>query len=141
MKSYGDLSIKRKLQLVITLTAGAALIAACSALLAYDRASLRRGMINDLSILAGIVGENSTAALTFNDAKAAEETLKGLRAKPHLVAACIYGADGKPFAVFRRTGEAGFEPPAPQSEGSAFGDNRLVVFHAITFGGQPIGTV
>ena len=141
MKSYGDLSIKRKLQLMITLTAGAALIVACSVLLTYDLASLRTGMVSDLGILAEIVGKNSTAALSFSDPKAAEDILIALRAKPHLIAACIYSIDGKPFATFRRTGTPEFKPPLPQADGSAFGPNRLVLFHRIIFAGPPIGTV
>ncbi|HEV2425791.1 MAG TPA: response regulator [Terriglobia bacterium] len=140
MRSYRDLSIKRKLQLIITVTAGAALTAACSALLAFDRASQRTWMVNDLGVLADMIGENSTAALAFNDPKAAEEILRGLRARPHLVAAYLYDANGSVFARFRRTGASATAPSAP-IEGVAFESNRLIVVHRITLSGQRLGAV
>jgi len=115
MRLFRDLSIKRKLQLIIMLTAGAALVVACGAFLAYDRLAFRSTMTTDLSILAEIVGSNSTAALSFNDPKAAEEILRGLKAKPHIVAAAIYTSDGKVFARYiRADAQQEFQPPPPQ---------------------------
>jgi signal transduction histidine kinase/DNA-binding response OmpR family regulator/HPt (histidine-containing phosphotransfer) domain-containing protein len=140
--SFRDLSIKRKLQLIIMLTAGAALLVACGAFLAYDRMVFRSDMRNDLSILAEIVGSNSTAALSFNDPKSAEEILKGLKAKTHIVAASIYTNDGRVFGRYVRADvQQNFQFPPPQPNGSAFGENRLVLFRRIILDGQGIGTV
>src|ERR1051326_6687857 len=139
MTTYGNLSLKRKLQIMMMLTAGAALALACFALLAYDRSSLRSAMRNDLAILADIIGENSTAALSFNDPQAAEEILNGLRAKPHLVAARIFGPNGQPFATYQMAGQAAKMPDLPGPEGHAFGRDRLTLFHRISLSGPPLG--
>ena len=142
MRSLRGLSIGRKLNLIIMLTAAAALLVACGAFLAYDRVAFRNTMRSDLSILAEIVGANSTAALSFNDPRSAEEILRGLKAKPHIVAASIYASDGRVLARYvRGDAQQDFQLPPPQRNGSAFGENRLDLFRQIILDGQIIGTV
>src|SRR5579863_2450493 len=142
MPGYRSLSIKRKLQVMIMLTVGAALILACCAFLAYDTIQFRRSMVHDGETLAEIIGSNSTAALTFNDAKAAEELLSGLQAKQHIVSACLYSSDGRRFASYRRKGaNAGSLPAAPGPDGSKFAGGHLLLFHRVVLEGQTVGTV
>ena len=76
------LSLKKKLQAVIMLTVAAALLLACSALMTYDVASARSAMRSEAEILAGMVVENCTAALTFEDIGSANQLLRGLNAQP-----------------------------------------------------------
>jgi two-component system, sensor histidine kinase and response regulator len=138
---YRDLPIRYKLRLIVMLTVGAALIMACGALLLsyyyMQRDSLRR----DLSVLAEITGENSTAALSFGDQKTAEELLSGLRAKRSILTAAIYSADGKVFASYRR--DRGAAPPAfPRNEDSgSFKNSRLHLFQQILLKHQSIGAI
>ena len=47
---YRNLSVKRKLQLIVMFTVGAALTLACAAILAYDQVEYRQEMRNDLAI-------------------------------------------------------------------------------------------
>ena len=66
---------------------------------------LFRGFLQrDLSALARIVADNSTAALSFNDPKTATETLGALRARPHVAGACIYRLDATTLATYARQG-------------------------------------
>ncbi|HEX4807762.1 MAG TPA: CHASE sensor domain-containing protein, partial [Bryobacteraceae bacterium] len=95
---FRNASIKRKLQIIIVLTCGIALSFSAFAFLSGDLYLMRSGLVSDLSILAEMTGTNSTAPLTFNDRDAAAETLKALRAQPHITAACIYSKDGDVFA-------------------------------------------
>ena len=60
--AFRDLSIKRKLTLVIMLTSTAALLLACGAFVAYELLTFRDVMTQELETLAGIISENSTAA-------------------------------------------------------------------------------
>jgi len=53
-----------------------------------------------LTSIADIIGQNTTAAMTFGDVRAAEETLSGLRNNPHIIAAYIEYADGSVFAEY-----------------------------------------
>jgi signal transduction histidine kinase len=142
MISIRNLSIKSKLRLINMLTVGAALALAILAFIGNDYGAFRKALGSNLSILAEVIGENSTAALSFNDSKSAAKILSGLKGQPHIVSACIYSADGRAFAQYRRKGEVGpFSPPAPQTEGSTFSEGRLKIFHTITLDGQPIGTL
>jgi two-component system sensor histidine kinase/response regulator len=143
---YRNLAVRLKLRLIIMLTVGSALVLACTAMVAYDQIVARTDMRNDATVLAEIVGSNSTAALTFRDRRAAEELLSGLKAKQHLVAAILYTDRGAPFAAYRRsggpraTGTLGAAPP-PRPDGSWFENDRLIVFQHILLNGQTAGVV
>jgi signal transduction histidine kinase len=91
-------TIKRKLLLISMMTTLTALIVACVALLMYDQITFKQKMVDDLSTLAEIIGNNSTAAITFNDKQAAAEVLASLKAKPQISLAEIYLTDGSCFA-------------------------------------------
>jgi Periplasmic sensor domain len=85
---------------------------------------------------------NSTAALSFGDQNAAEELLSSLRAKPHLRVAFIYSADGNLFAAYRRVGvPKSSAVPKPETAGSRFESDRLVLFHQIRLGDRQVGTL
>jgi hypothetical protein len=90
--SYRNLPIKYKLHLLTLITGIGALTLALGAVVAY------------------IFGSNSTAALSFNDPKAAEELLSGLVAKRSILCAYLYTPDGQVFSGYRRDAEPG-EPP------------------------------
>ena len=70
---------------VIMATTTAALLLAAIGIVTFDTFFFRRSLKRDLSALARIIADNSTAALAFNDPRAASETLAALRARPHLV--------------------------------------------------------
>ncbi len=105
MRGFQNLSIQRKLQLIIMLTVGAALVLVDVASLTYDRVTFQRDMKRDTSILARIVGSNTTAALTFNDTKAAEEILNFLKREGYLVES--RGHSEKGMTARRKTGGNG----------------------------------
>src|SRR5271170_1437359 len=141
-RAYRNLSVKRKLQLIVMLTVGAALTLACTAILAYDQVEYRREMQNDLAIQAEIFAANSTAALSFGDQEAAREILSGLRAKREIVTALIYSADGNPFASYvREPRPAVLTIPLVQPDRVWFEPARLKLFHSVQLDRQTIGTV
>ena len=149
MKPYGrtvtafkDISIKHKLQVIITLTSIAVLLVSSLTFLAYDLSVFRGSMTNDLNTLAEVIGANSTAALTFNDPASGAEILEGLRAQPHIIAARIYSSEGEAFANFARAGGVADLPArAPDGEQASFSSDRLKLSHRILLDGQPIGTI
>ena len=142
MLSLQDVSVKRKLQALIMLAVIAAVALNCGLFLAWDFVAFRNSLAADLLVLGEIIGGNSTAALSFNDPKAAEEVLKVLRAKPHLVAARIFTAEGKPFADYARgNAKNSLLPSVPKPEGSAFTRDRLVLFHQIKLDRQLVGSL
>ncbi|PWU03935.1 MAG: hybrid sensor histidine kinase/response regulator [Terriglobia bacterium] len=137
-----NLPIRLKLFLIIMVTVGTALMLACGAVLIYDHMVLYHAMQNDLGILAEVLASNTTAALTFDDPKAAQEILSGLRAKAAVECATIYRSDGRVFARYRR-GETNRSEPAPSRRIDAIWSEggRLRVFKPMLSGSQFLGTI
>ncbi len=105
-------------RLVVTgiLTAGLAVLTVVLALTAFDYWSSRRMLLQDSAVEAAIVAENVSAAVMFQDARAANETLAALRYSPMVVAAGIYDSDGVLFAKY---GEDAGLPASSPSSGAA----------------------
>jgi uncharacterized membrane protein affecting hemolysin expression len=100
--SFRDLSIRRKLTLIVRLATCTAILLACAAFFAFDMHTLRQSRMRDLQTLAEVLGSNSTAAPAFNDSAAAREVLQSLAAKEHIMAAALYHVDGAIFATYVR---------------------------------------
>src|SRR5260370_15494436 len=98
--------------------------------------------MQDLNALANARGPNSTAALASKDQKSATDVLQALSAKPHILAATLYGPDGQPFAVYHRgASKETYNPPPVENESSRFSADRVLIFHEITLEGEKIGSI
>ena len=135
--------IVRWMELANLLTAGAALLMASVLLILFQFLSLRGDLLKDMHIQARVIGENSTAALLFNDSKASTETLAVLSDSPSIEAAGVYTADHKLLASFRRDGAPAVQEPSPElaAQGHQFGFNYLDVVHRIDIDKRSIGLV
>jgi hypothetical protein len=81
-------------------TSSVTLLLAGAVYVTYDLITFRRAMSRDLTILADIIGNNSTAALAFDDQQAGLATLASLRAQEHIASACLFGKEGRLFAAY-----------------------------------------
>jgi signal transduction histidine kinase/ActR/RegA family two-component response regulator/HAMP domain-containing protein len=138
MRLFRNVTIKRKLMLIIMLTSVVALLLACVGFATYELMTYRKAMVENLSTLATVIGNYSTAALKFNDPTAAGEYLSALRNNPHIVSARIYTKDGTPLAKYPPG--SGAAPPV-QSHATRFDGGHLVVFRPIMDEGNLIGTI
>jgi PAS domain S-box-containing protein len=142
MRWYRDISIRQKLQGIVMVTCGVALLAASVVFAFYDRATFLSAKTQDLIASAKMIGSNSTAAITFRDPKSAVDILTALRANEHVVNACIYDADGKVFAKYSRDStKTQFLPPPPRKDQSAIVARHMDLFQAITLNNEFIGTI
>jgi len=154
MNTFRYFSIRKKLILIMMLTTGIIILMVSALFIMNELITFRFGIIKRLTTLAKVVGINSIAAITFNDQKAAEETLTGLSAEPNIVVAGIYKADGNIFAEYYK--DVQHNDPnlkikeihaqrnrADQEffEGYPFFDDYTDVFEDIIFEGEVIGTV
>jgi two-component system, sensor histidine kinase len=98
--------LPRKLSTTALVTSGVALLAACTVLATYDYVSSRSRLVRDVTMLADIVGTNSTAALTFRDAEAAAETLRATSVNVHILDARLFTPDGELLAAYERSGSS-----------------------------------
>ncbi len=142
-----DMPIRRKLVLIAMVATASALIVAGVGIIAFDSALFRGYLRRDLTALARIIGDNSTAALAFDDSRAAGETLAALRARTHVIAACVYRPDATLLASYLRSNPESGCPAAADAEQMArlTGDdirstaNDLTVYHPILLKGRRIG--
>lgn len=138
-----NLSIKRKLMLIIIGVSGVALLLLSGAFVGYELIAFRGSMTHDLESVGDLLGSQSTAALNFDDEANAQEILKALRARPHIVAAALFKR-GKVFAHYAQNpAVAGSLPLQPGPPGARFEGNYLVLFRSIADPGtgQTLGAI
>jgi two-component system, NtrC family, sensor kinase len=137
-----DTPIKGKLTAITMLTSGVALLLACAAFVTYELTAFRTNTVDELSTTAAIVGDNSGAALAFDDPASARQTLRSLNVHPHIVGAALYDRNGKLFASYDRA-DTGMQFQAPRLEGQGhrFEQDRLKLFYGFDLAGEHAGTV
>src|SRR5262249_55129682 len=136
------LNLRHKLTLLNMLTSVVVLVLACGAFLGYELLTFKRTLTRDLATLGDVIGDNCTAALTFGDNDAAKGVLGSLRAERHVLSACVYGPDGRPFATFNReTGGGKAWPDRAKLDGFEASREWVSVFRPITLDHDVIGTV
>jgi uncharacterized membrane protein affecting hemolysin expression len=142
MRFLNNLSLRRKQTLIMMLTSALTLLLACAAFIGVEALNFRGELSDEISTMAQIAGNNCTAALDFNDPKAAADTLGALRAKRPIASACVYNRQGGVFAVYQRDAKstsAAFPPVQPP--GREFRGNQLRIFLPITLQGETVGTI
>lgn len=123
--SLRDLSVRRKLPLIVTVTSGVALLLASGAFLGYHRAVSRSAAVRSLEMLCEILSAQVAPAVAFDDPKAGREILSSLDEDPQILAAAIYRTDGSALATYRR--DASLETPKADVTGTRpFGDGVLI---------------
>ena len=144
-------SIRTKLVKVVMTTTFVSLLVSIAIIVVYDLRSYHRSMVNDLATQAELVGHMTSAALSFDDPRLANENLALLRTSPSVHAAAIYDARGRRFAsyVADTAPDSGNEDPvathplalsldAAVAEKAA---GELVLRQAIVENGDTVGTV
>lgn len=138
-----NLSIKRKLMLITMGVSTVALLLFSIAFAGYELVSFRHSMRGDLRGLAELIANQSTAALSFEDADNAREILNALRTRTHIVSAGVYKG-ARLFAGYSRSSTAPENlPQRPEPDGSRFEPEHLIVFHRVIDprSGETIGAV
>ncbi|HEX6504052.1 MAG TPA: response regulator [Terriglobales bacterium] len=139
---FGNISVRWKLTVIIMVTTSVALLLACTVMIMYDVVSTRRATEHDLAALADMLGQNSTAALTFADSQAGTEILAALRAEPRVTSACLYNHNGVVFATYLRPDlSLPFVPPAARTVGAYIEKGHLKQFRRIELAGEQIGFI
>lgn len=141
MTRFGDLPIKRKLALAMVVVSVAAVLLTGGLRLAYELATFRGVAIEELAMEARVIAENCQAALEFDNAETAQETLVTLRTHPDILAAGVYRQDGSLLAEYRSASAVAAPFPHVNGEGQRFEDGQLLVFRAVTRAGEKVGTV
>jgi two-component system sensor histidine kinase/response regulator len=137
---FQNLSIRRKLALLILVIGGIAVALASVGLVLLISFDLRKQTVSEIFILAEAVGSNTTAALTFEDKHAAEETLAALRADKRIVQAAVFNKDSSLFAEYAEPGVE-LSTPALRPPGDYFENSAFLLVRPILLNGEHIGTI
>ncbi len=143
--SFKKLSIKKKLIITIMGISSVMLLSTLSIFITSELFNLKKTMLEDLSTLADLVGQNSYAAIMFYDKKAADETLTALQAKPHIHSAHLFKNSPQIFAEYHRGSYQHLQPVAHhmpdeiislienQAEGYFYSNDQIHLLRRIIF--------
>jgi diguanylate cyclase (GGDEF)-like protein len=123
------------------------LIASCVALTVFTASIVGLGrkrsiaqLDMQLSTIADIIGQNSTAALEFGDKRAGAEVLQGLKKEPHIISACLYDTSWSLFSEYLRAGDGIACPSALGQKAQSSRGYREVIRPAMR-GDETVGTI
>lgn len=104
MNGFRSWPIRRKLMSLMVFVSTVVVGVACLGFVVFQSSTLLHWSLSHVSTLARVVGSNCAAALTFNDEKAAQDTLDSLVMEPNVRAALVLKPDGSVFASYIRPG-------------------------------------
>lgn len=136
-----DVPIRRKLTIVIMLTSSVVLLLTSAAFITYEVVTFRSGLFQNAQAMAQIIAANSTAALSFDDDRAAMEILSKLRAERTILRAALYDRDGRMLARYPTEQNLNDFPDTPGKVGNIFEGGALRVFFPVHEGNARVGTL
>jgi two-component system, NtrC family, sensor kinase len=140
MLSIKNISIKKKLMVLVMLVVVTAMSLSGTALVIHDVRKMEVDMVRQLSMLADVLGSNTTAALTFDDEHTAAELLGSLRAQPMITAAVLFDKNGSVFASYP-AGSAPEDLKEPSQLGYHYIGSSLQITTSIIQNRERIGTI
>ena len=135
--------LARKLAVSVVATSVVTLLAASATFAVYDYTTARARLVHDITMIADVVGSNSTAALAFYDPAAAADTLRALSNDSHIIDARLLTVDGTTLAAYVREGSAADAPAAeaPLAAADGFDGGILRVVRAVSHEGNTVGYI
>ncbi|HLY73342.1 MAG TPA: ATP-binding protein [Planctomycetota bacterium] len=141
-RSFRNASIRNKFRILVLGISAIAVAGSCTVFITYLWFSTRARLVERQETMATIVGDQSTAALEFDQPSQAAAILATLKAEQPIVAAAIYTRPGRLFASYLREGiSPSILPALPGPDGQRFQDGDLLDFHPIQSGGDRVGTL
>jgi signal transduction histidine kinase/ActR/RegA family two-component response regulator len=138
---FQRLSIRHKLVAMIMTTSAVVLLLASLGYVVGEYYRSRSEIETELAAQADLILKNSTAALQFNDAETARETLNTLSANPHIRTACLYDEDRRMFAEFRSRPDARVCPSDPGPDGYEYTPDRLQFVTGTDLQGRRVASI
>ncbi len=133
-----DLPIGRKLTLLLLTPCLVVLLLSGAALLGFQIKMFREDFARDIRSVADIIGTTSTAAVAFNDAKAANEILHSLQSKEHIVSAILILPDNSIFACYGRHADA---PVIETTDRFVFREADALMIKPVMLEGKQVATL
>jgi len=142
MPALRNMTIKYKLVLIIMLACIVGLVLAGATFIGWEWHTFRNNMVRSVSTQAEMIAENCKAALAFQDAEDAKETLRALRVDSSIVFGAVYTNNNKLFATYYRDyADLKVHPGEFKDSGYSFSDGYLTIHKPIVLDGEIIGAV
>ncbi|MGA2094041.1 MAG: CHASE sensor domain-containing protein [Sedimentisphaerales bacterium] len=143
MKIAQNMAIKGKLITIVMVTCVLALLLVGGAFVVLEVKSRINNMIEDLRTKAQITAYNCEGSISFEDPKDAEKVLKGLKADPFILFACVYKRNGEVFASYaaNETDKTRLTIKQQPQPGYRLSWTTLTVFETICQDKEIIGSV
>jgi PAS domain S-box-containing protein len=126
---------------VVLITTAVAVLVAGLAMLTRDLTVNRQAWAQDLANQATIIGLATTPALAFDDHAAAERYLVALRARPRILMAALYDAEGRLYSSYVKEGQAQPSPQVPVIEGIQISGQQVELVQPIERGAEKLGSL
>ncbi|MCC7373359.1 MAG: PAS domain-containing protein [Verrucomicrobiales bacterium] len=136
--SLKELPIRSKITLLLITPCVLVLLLAGGMTLGFQVRVFRNVFARDAEAVAHIVGANCTAAISFNDPKAAAEILASLKEKPHVLSAILLLPDGRPFATY---GQHMDNPVVSPDHQTLTRENKLFLVEPVMLEDKQIATL
>ena len=124
-RAFKDLPIASKVRALTLFSATVALVITCVTIVITDTAAFRQQLVADVAGAAELTGYNSSAALVFEDETAAARILDSLSAKPEVIGAGLFTAEGQILAEYTRPSES------PDRQLLASAESKALAFAAL----------
>jgi len=105
--TLNDLSIRRKLTLMLVATSAMVLVLVMLAFTLYEAVTTRQAIQDEVSATASIIARNAVFPLLFGSKAEGESALGELKASSNILAACIVSGDGTTFAGYQSARSSG----------------------------------
>jgi signal transduction histidine kinase/CheY-like chemotaxis protein len=139
--NFNNLPIAKKLGLLLAFNATIAVLVIASVFTIGTAFGRYTEIEEQVASLAGMVGENTRAALAFNDPESARRTLLALHNKEEVAAAKLSDAEGQVFATATFPLEEDDEHPVLEFLINLVAGESFTVSQPILEGEQPIGHI
>ena len=93
MRTFADIPIARKLITIMLATTVTALLLASLMQAVTEGLAYRADISENLITIADVIGANSTASITFEDRKLADQVMRSLKAEPSIIIGQIFDAN------------------------------------------------
>lgn len=149
LANLGGRSIKRKLIVISILISSITILAAGGTMLAIEVFNKKDNLVRSIGITAEIMGNQSAAAIEFQDESAAAENLQAARTYSAIELICLYNEAGSIFAHYipgddeshAMHGERELCPAEALPAQHAFSTAHFKLFSPILDGEEEIGTI
>lgn len=104
LMKYGEWPVKTKLSFLVLITSALLMAVMVVGVIVDKTRSFRSKSLSSSMVLAAVIGENSTAALSFRDHATAKEILTAVKAENDILEAALYNGEGRLFSHYVHSG-------------------------------------